>query len=107
MLLHHFTDFDIDSCSEHTEIIREHYTFLVKHLDLIISGLIYELYKDNVIEDEEKDELQSIDVSASRNERLLSILWRKPSECFEKFLLALNKYGQNFIAETIKKGISA
>lgn len=103
-VLRTFVDHILDS--QHANIIRKHFTFLVQNLDMKFSDLINEFYRDNVIEYVEKKELESIEVSVSRNERFLSILSQKSSETFQKFLSVLNRTEQHHIAVTIQPGIS-
>lgn len=95
------TDYKIDSA--HTELIRQHYMFMVENLDVKHSGLIAKLYAKNVLNYQEKDELESSDSSSRRIERLLSMLSRKSSGQFEGFLEVLDQTGQGHIAKIIRE----
>jgi hypothetical protein len=65
-------------------------------------GLIDELYSKKVLDDEEKDDLESCESSRQRIERLLSMLSRKSSNQFEEFLEALDRTRQKHFAKEIR-----
>jgi hypothetical protein len=94
------TDYEIDS--QHTKCIQQHYVPLTKNLDVKGSGLIAELYSKKVLDDKEKDDLESCENSRRRIERFLSILSRKSSCQFEEFLGALDRTQQKHIAKEIR-----
>jgi len=75
--------------------------FLVDTLDAKHSGLAAELYRDEVLKREEMESINSKTVSFSQNEKLLSVLSRKTSDEFEKFLDALDKTGQQHVRNRI------
>jgi hypothetical protein len=94
------TDYEVDS--KHTELIRQHYMFMIENLDVKHSGLIAELYGKKVLSHQEKEELESSYNSTRRIERLLSILSRKSCSQFEEFLEALEQTGQGLIANKLR-----
>ena len=75
--------------------------FLVDTLDAKHSGLISELYQADVIGEEEKESIGSEVISFTQNEKLLSMLSRKTSEDFDKFLNALDNTGQQHVRNRI------
>jgi hypothetical protein len=79
---------------------------LIRNLDVKDCGLIGELYSKKVLDDEEKDDLESCENSRRRTERLLSMLSRKSSSQFEEFLEALDRTGQEHIAKEIRGTLS-
>jgi len=88
---------DFDSRFAHTRIIREHYVFLVDHLDAKHSGLVGELYQAEVLSKEERDIINAEVISFTENEKLLSMLSRKTKDQFDKFLDALDNTGQQHV----------
>jgi len=88
---------DFDARFAHTRIIREHYVFLVEHLDAKHSGLVAELYQADVLSKEELDIINADVISFIQNEKLLSMLSRKTKDQFDKFLDALDKTGQQHV----------
>jgi len=93
------SDFD-DKCA-HTEKIRQHYVFLVDSLDAKYSGLVGELYQAGVLSREERDVVNSDVTLFTQNEKLLSVLSRKTSDQFDKFLDALDRTGQRHVHNRI------
>ena len=85
----------------HTEIIRQHYVFLVDTLDTKHSGLVGELYQAEVLNKEELDTINSEVMSFRQNEKLLSMLSSKTKDQFDKFLYALDKTGQQHVRNHI------
>jgi hypothetical protein len=69
----------------------------VKH-----SGLLAELFAMNVIDQRDKEELESIENSPCRIERLLSMLSKTSSDQWEQFLVALDRTGQRHLADMIR-----
>ena len=65
---------DFDDKFEHTQIIREHYVFLVDNLDAKHSGLVGELYQAEVLNTEEMESINSEVISFTRNEKMLLML---------------------------------
>ena len=66
------------------------------------SGLISKLFSKEVVEQREKEELESVESSTRRNEKLLSLLSRKSTDQFQEFLSALDQTGQQHIANRIR-----
>ena len=75
--------------------------FLVDTLDAKHSGLVGELYQADVLSKEERDSISSEVISFTQNEKLLSMLSRKTSEDFDKFLDALDNAGQQHVRNHI------
>ena len=71
-------------------------------MDVKDSGLLAELFAMNVIDQRDKEELESIESSTCRIERLLSMLSKTSSDQWEHFLVALDKTGQRHLADTIR-----
>ena len=94
-----YVDYDIDC--KHSEMIRKNYQLLVEKLDTQSSGLTGELFSRGVLSLSEKSELDAIQSSTRRAERLLLMLSRGPSSNFREFLSALNETGQHEIAENV------
>jgi hypothetical protein len=65
-------------------------------------GLIAELWTKGVIDHRDKNELESLENSTYIIERLLSMLSRSSSDQWELFLLALEKTGQQHLADMIR-----
>jgi hypothetical protein len=74
----------------------------VEKMDVKDVGLLAELFTLNVIDRRDKEELQSIENSICRAERLLSMLSRTSSDQWEHFLLALERTGQQHLADMIR-----
>ena len=85
----------------HTQIIRQHYVFLVDTLDAKHSGLVGELYQAEVLNKEELDTINSEVMSFRQNEKLLSMLSRKTNDQFDKFLDALDNTTQRHVRNHI------
>jgi hypothetical protein len=66
------------------------------------SGLLAELFAQNVIDRRDKEELESIENSTCRIERLLSMLSKTSSHQWEQFLVALDRTGQRHLANVIR-----
>ena len=88
---------DFDDRFAHTRIIREHYVFLVDHLDAKHSGLVDELCQAEVLSTEERESVKCELISFTQNEKLLSMLSRKTNDQFDKFLDALDNTGQQHV----------
>ena len=56
------------------------------------------MYSKNIIDLDEKEDLEAIESSTRRNERLLSILNRKSYEQFKLFLSIMKETGQDAVA---------
>ena len=92
---------EFDNRFDHTRIFRQHYVFLVDTLDVKHSGLVGELYQADVLSQEERESISSEVISFTQNEKLLSMLSRKTSEEFDKFLDAIDKTGQQHVRNVI------
>jgi Caspase recruitment domain len=66
------------------------------------SGLFDELFARNVIDQRDIEELESIESSTCRTERLLSMLSKTSSDQWEQFLVALDRTGQRHVADMIR-----
>ena len=66
------------------------------------SGLIANLYSEGVIDKREKGELDSIESPIRRIEKFLSLLGKKSADKFQQFLSALDRTGQQHIADRIR-----
>lgn len=75
-------------------------------MDMKNTGLVAKLFAQDIIDRQEKDELESLESSTQMNERLLSLLSRKSSDQFQQFLKALDTTGQKFLADALR-GIQA
>jgi hypothetical protein len=64
--------------------------------------LLAELFAMNVIDQRDKEELESIESSTCRIERLLSMLSKTSSDQWEQFLVALDRTGQRHLADMIR-----
>ena len=71
-------------------------------IDAQHSGLLAMLYASVVIDNLDKDYLESGSSSSLRNEMLLSMLGRKSEEQFELFLDGLSATGQEHIVYTLR-----
>ena len=71
-------------------------------MDVKHTGLIAELFANNVIDQRDKEELESIESSTWRIERLLSMLSKTSSDQWEQFLVALDTTGQRRLADMIR-----
>ena len=71
-------------------------------MDVKKSGLLDELFAMNVIDQRDKEELESIESSTCRIERLLSMLSKTSSDQWEQFLVALDTTGQRYLADMIR-----
>ena len=82
--------------------------FLVDSLDAKHSGFVSELYQTGVLSTEEKDIINAEVTSFSQSEKLLSMLSRKTTDQFHKFLDALDKTGQQHVRNHItgRQGLS-
>jgi len=70
-------------------------------MDAKYSGLVDVLYQDEVLREEEKDSINSEVKSTDQNQKLLAVLGRKNKDQFDKFLVALNKTGQQHVRNHI------
>jgi hypothetical protein len=71
-------------------------------MDVKDAGLIAELFRMNVIDRRDKNELESMENSTRISERLLSMLSRTTSDQWELFLSALDNTGQRHLANVIR-----
>ena len=71
-------------------------------MDVKSCGLLAELFGVNVIDQRDKEELESIENPTCRIERLLSMLSKTSSDQWEQFLNALDTTGQRHLADMIR-----
>ena len=82
---------------EHQVIIRNNYVFLVDTTDSRDSGLIAYLFAAKVLDQRDKEDIESETNSFRRNEKLLSLLCRKSPDDFQRFLVALKMTRQEHV----------
>ena len=75
--------------------------FLLETLDVKFSGLVGQLYSDQVVSAAERDDISAEQTSFRANEKLLSVLSRKSPQQFQLFLNALDKCGQQHVYNVI------
>jgi len=75
--------------------------FLLDTLDIKFSGLVGQLYSDQVVSAVERDDISAEQTSFRANEKLLSVLSRKSPQQFQLFLDALDKCGQRHVRNVI------
>ena len=75
--------------------------FLLETLDVKFSGLVGQLYSDQVLSAVERDDISAEQTSFRANEMLLSVLSRKSSQQFQLFLDALDMCGQRHVRNVI------
>jgi len=99
---------DYDDQSSHTSIIRAHYVFLLETLDVKFSGLVGQLFADQVVSAAERDDISAEQTSFRANEKLLSVLSRKSPQQFQLFLDALDNCGQPHVRSVVddRRGVS-
>jgi len=85
------------------EIIQRHYMFLVEKLVAKDSGLVGELYRDEVLTSADMDSIRAETTSSEQNKKLLTVLSRKTKVQFDQFLDALVKTGQQHIRNKISR----
>jgi hypothetical protein len=71
-------------------------------MDVKHSGLLTKLCAMNVIDQRDKEELESIVNSIWRKERLLSMLSKTSADQWKQFLVALDSTGQRYLANMIR-----
>ena len=77
--------------------------FLLETLDVKFSGLVGQLYSNEVVSAEERDDISAEQTSFRANEKLLSVLSRKSPQQFQLFLDALDKCGQQHVRNVFTK----
>jgi len=82
-------------------VIRANYVFLLETLDVKLSGLVDQLYCDQVVSERERGDINAEQTSFRANEQLLSVLSRKSPQQFQQFLDVLDKCGQQHIRDVI------
>jgi Caspase recruitment domain len=88
---------------QHTAIIQENYVFLVESLDVKYNTLLLDiLISDGVLALRDKDFITSEPSQFRHNEKLLSVLSRKTTNDFLRFVDALDRCNQHRIAEHIR-----
>lgn len=88
--------------SSNAERVRQHYIFLVDHLDIKYSGLLYQLYADGVLDVHDMEDINSQQTNMRQNEKLLCLLSRKSVEQFQIFLQHLDNSGQRHIRDVFE-----
>ena len=71
--------------------------FLLETLDVKFSGLVGQLYSDQVLSAVERDDIRAEQTSFRANEMLLAALSRKSPQQFQLFLDALDNCGQRHV----------
>lgn len=89
--------------SQHVDMVRQIYTFLLEHLDLKDSGLTALLFQEKLIDQQEKEFLESVESAVCQAERLLALLCRKSMKHFEQFLMALDRTEQGHVANELRR----
>ena len=95
-----FSDFEFKT--EHTRLIQQNYLLLLEELDPR-PLLLGHLFANGVIDDRQKEEIGVVAGRFQQNERLLSIISRKSTHDFCKFLTALRESGQKHVAFVLSK----
>jgi len=75
--------------------------FLLETLDGKFSGLVAQLYSQQVLSAVERDDITAEQTSFTANEKLLSALSRKSSQQFQLFFDALDICAQSHICNVI------
>jgi len=75
--------------------------YLLETLDVKFSGLVGQLYSDQVVSAVERDDIGAERTSFRANEKLLSVLSRKSPQQFQLFLDALDNSGQTHVRNVI------
>ena len=75
--------------------------YLLETLDVKFSGLVGQLFADQVVSAVEKDDISAERTSFRANEKLLSVLSRKSPQQFQLFLDALDNSGQQHVRNVI------
>ena len=70
-------------------------------LDVKFSGLVDQLYAEQILSAVEKDAISAEQTSFRANEKLLSVLSRKSPQQFQLFLDALDNCGQQHVRNVI------
>jgi len=91
---------DWEATYEHTETIRKHYVYLIETLEVKF-GLLDHLLSASVLKQIERESICVEMMTCTQNEKLLSVLSRKTSDQFEKFLDALDATGQQHVRNRI------
>jgi len=96
-----FTDYD--GQLSHTSVIRQYYVFLLETLEGKFSGLVAQLYSQQVLSAVERDDITAEQTCFSfrANEKLLSALSRKSAQQFQLFLDALDNCAQSHVRNVI------
>ena len=94
---------------EHTQLIQRHYVYLVETLD-VRCGLLDQLLSANVVKQAEWESVNAESTPTTQTEMLLSVLCRRTSDQFDKFLEALDTTGQQHVRNRItgrRQGVSS
>jgi len=101
---------DYNDQRSHTNVIRQHYVFLLESLDIKFSKLVCQLFADQVVTEIERHDITAEKTSFGANGKLLSVLSRKSPQQFQQFLEALDSSGQQHVRNVIdenRPGLSA
>ena len=85
----------------HKDLIRRNFIWLSEKLDTE-SGLISELYQQNVLTARERGLIFCTNNTFQKSELLLGMLSKKSPEDFEKFIEALEVTGQRHLTEKLR-----
>jgi hypothetical protein len=82
--------------------LRRHHAYLVEHIDLK-NGLSASLYESGCITSLQKQFIESAELQANNNARLLEILRRGSEKDFNMFIDCLSKTGQEHLAKLLQE----
>ena len=91
----------VNAKMEHVRLIQENYRYLLDHLDLRYTDLIDGLLENGVIDETEKQQLENESTIYHRNQKFLSLMFRKSSEDFQTFLDLLKTSDNAYIVGKI------
>ena len=86
----------------HCQTLQVHYTFLVKEMEAE-APLLHCLLQYMVLDEEELDEITALTVRHERNAKLLDFILRITCAQYERFLVALKKFKQEQIYNTLSE----
>jgi len=89
--------------TQHSEILRRHYSELVNNLDPD-SGLLSDLFTANVISSREMESIRTEKTFYDRNEYLIKLLSRKSEKDFMKFVEVLDKE-QSHVVDILRSSL--
>ena len=94
------TDFQLDT--SHVDQIRQHFLFLRENMfvDPVLTAHLEQL---DVLSVSERQILQNENISEKRNDKLLTLIMRKSSEEYQRFLKSLQLTGQGHIVQQLNQ----